>query len=193
MGERICFWQTGAVRHATEDAMSSLPPSSAQENVVWSGTPSQLTNLGLFLLCAVVGTGLLASAIKLGGTWRMPLFGLLLLPIGVALWRYLMTSTQLYTLTDQRLILRRGVLSRTTDYVELYRIKDSHFTQSFSERMLGLGTIRLRTTQDSAPIVELNGMHAPEPLWNQIRTLVEARRDAKGVRELDMHSEPAGG
>jgi hypothetical protein len=34
------------------------------------------------------------------------------------------------------------------------------------------------------------GMNAPEPLWNQIRTLVEARRDAKGVREIDMNAEP---
>ena len=27
---------------------------SAQENIIWEGSPSQVTNLGLYLLCAVL-------------------------------------------------------------------------------------------------------------------------------------------
>jgi uncharacterized membrane protein YdbT with pleckstrin-like domain len=170
--------------------MSTPSPSSNQENAVWSGTPSQKSNLGLFALCAVVAIVLLASATKLDGPMRTLVLAMLLLPAGIALWRWLVTASLQYTLTDQRMILRRGVFSRSTDYVELYRVKDSHFTQTFVERLLGLGTIRLRTTQDSLPVVDLMGMNAPEPLWNQIRSLVEARRDAKGVREIDMNAEP---
>jgi uncharacterized membrane protein YdbT with pleckstrin-like domain len=170
--------------------MSTLPPNSIQENVVWSGTPSQKSNLGLFTLCVVVAIVLIVSATKFSGAAHTFVLALVLLPVGIALWRWLVTASRQYTLTDQRLILRRGVFSRSTDYVELYRVKDSHFTQTFVERLLGLGTIRLRTTQDSAPVVDLGGMNAPEPLWNQIRTLVEARRDAKGVREIDMNAEP---
>lgn len=168
---------------------------TSNENEIWSGTPSQLRHIGRYALCALVALILLISAIKLHGSsglWWLPLL-LVLVPVGLAGWRFLQTRCEHITLTDQRLIVRRGVFNRTTDYVELYRIKDSHFTQPFAERMLGLGTIRLRTTQDSAPIVELTGMTSPEGLWNQIRTLVEARRDAKGVRELDMNAEPSGG
>ena len=164
--------------------------SAAQETEVWSGTPSQKSNLGLFALCAVVAIVLIGSAARFEGSMRLFAFALLLLPIGIAICRWLVTASLQYTLTDQRLILRRGVFSRSTDYVELYRVKDSHFTQTFVERMLGLGTIRLRTTQDSAPVVDLIGMNAPEPLWNKIRSLVETRRDAKGVREIDMNAEP---
>ena len=170
--------------------MSTLPPDSHQEKAVWSGTPSQKSNLGLFTLCAIVAIVLMASATRLDGPMRTLVLAMLVLPIGIAIWRWLMTASLQYTLTDQRLILRRGVFGRSTDYVELYRVKDSHFTQTFIERLLGLGTIRLRTTQDSLPLVDMNGMNAPEPLWNQIRALVEARRDAKGVRELDMNAEP---
>jgi len=170
--------------------MSTLPPNSPQENAVWSGTPSQKSNLGLFTLCAIVAIVLMASAAKLDGPMRTLVLVLLLLPVGIAIGRWLVTASLQYTLTDQRMILRRGVFSRSTDYVELYRVKDSHFTQTFIERLLGLGTIRLRTTQDSLPVVDLSGMNGPESLWNQIRTLVEARRDAKGVREIDMNAEP---
>ncbi|HTA64513.1 MAG TPA: PH domain-containing protein [Xanthomonadaceae bacterium] len=168
--------------------------ASNNETEVWSGTPSQLRHIGLYLLCAIAVLILLVAAVELRGSsvpaW-VPL-ALILVPVFVAGKRFVQTSCEHITLTDQRLIMRHGVLSRTTDYVELYRIKDSHFTQPFLERMLGLGTIRLRTTQDSAPVVELTGMRSPEQLWNQIRGLVEARRDAKGVRELDMHAEPGG-
>jgi len=163
------------------------------ENEVWSGTPSQLQHLGLYTLCGAAAVALVVVSIGLRTTvpaW-IPLV-LVLAPVLVAGQRFLQTACERITLTDQRLILRRGILSRTTDYVELYRIKDSHFTQSVVERMLGLGTIRLRTTQDSAPNVELAGMRSPEALWNQIRGLVEARRDAKGVRELDMNTERGG-
>jgi len=170
--------------------MSTLPPNSPQENAVWSGSPSQKSNLGLYALCFLVAIALIASASRFDGAMRTITLALVLLPIGMALWRWLSTISTQYTLTDQRLILRRGVLSRSTDYVELYRVKDSHFTQTFIERLLGLGTIRLRTTQDSAPVVDLAGMNGPESLWNQIRGLVEARRDAKGVREIDMNAEP---
>ena len=163
--------------------------NATQENTVWSGSPSQLNNLGLYVLCALVAIALIASAGSFVGISRTIVFALVLLPAGVAGWRWLVTMSTRYTLSDQRLILRSGVLGRSTEYVELYRVKDSQFTQSFFERLLGLGTITLRTTQDSAPLVVMAGMGGPEALWNQIRGLVEARRDAKGVRELDMHTE----
>ena len=166
--------------------------NATQENNVWSGTPSQRRNLGLYLLCAVVMIALIASAIALHGSARAIVFVLLLLPSGIAGWRWLGTANMQYTLTDQRLILRRGVFGRSTDYVELYRVKDTHYTQSFFERLLGLGTIRLHTTQDNAPLIQMDGMRDPEALWNRIRDLVEARRIARGVREIDMNSETGG-
>ncbi len=169
--------------------MSTLPPNVSQENVVWSGTPSQKSNLGIFSLCAVVAIVLVVSAIMVGGTVRALLLVALLLPIAIAGWYWLTTSNMIYTLTDQRLKTRRGVFNRVTDDIELYRVKDSHFTQPFMQRLLGIGTITLRTTDASTPTVVMLGMDGPEALWERIRALVELRRDAKGVREIDMNSE----
>ena len=170
--------------------MSTLSPNPAQENVVWSGTPSQKSNFGLFVLCVVTALVLIVCAVKIDGAMRTPVLSLLLLPAGIATWRWLVTSNMQYTLTDQRLKTRHGVFARITDDIELYRVKDSHYTQSFVQRLLGIGTIALRTTDDSSPHVVLDGMCDPEPLWERIRALVEARRDAKGVREIDMNAEP---
>ena len=120
----------------------------------------------------------------------MPLQAALLLPLAIAGWHWLRTRSMVYTLSDQRMKFQRGVLTHVTDNVELYRIKDYHLTQTFMQRLLGVGTIALRTTTDSAPSVILAGMNDSRAWWERIRALVEARRDAKGVREIDMNAEP---
>jgi uncharacterized membrane protein YdbT with pleckstrin-like domain len=156
-----------------------------QETVVWTGTSSQRSSAGFYLLCLVVALVLVvASTFTMAATLIV-----VLLPAGAAFWRWLSIRSTVYTLTDQRLKTRRGVLSRVIDDIELYRVKDSHFTQSFMERLLGIGDITLRTTDASTPLIVLPGLGDPETRWEQIRALVEARRDAKGVREVDMNRE----
>jgi len=131
------------------------------EQVVWQGHPSQWRNFWWFLSC------------------------LLLLPIPFALWMWLETRNTVYTLSDQRLKFTRGVLSKTTEDLELYRVRDTKFTQSVWERMVGLGAIELHTTDETSPMIRLPFIRDAEKVREQIRGLVEARRDAKRVRYLD--------
>ena len=131
------------------------------EQIQWTGHPSQWQNLGWFLAC------------------------LLVVPIPFALWKWLETRHTVYTLTDQRLKFTRGVLTRTTEDLELYRVRDTRFEQGFFERLLGLGRIRLYTTDETSPEIVLPYIAEAEGVREQIRGLVEARRDAKRVRYLD--------
>ena len=131
------------------------------ERIEWTGNPSQWRNLGWFLAC------------------------LLVIPIPFALWKWLETRLTVFTLTDQRLKFTRGVLSRTTEDLELYRVRDTRFEQGFFERLLGLGRIRLYTTDETSPEILLPFIAGAESVRERIRALVEARRDAKRVRYLD--------
>lgn len=131
------------------------------ERIEWSGHPSQWQNLGWFLLC------------------------LLVIPIPFALWKWLETRNTLYTLTDQRLKFTRGVFSKTTEDLELYRVRDTKFEQGVLERMVGLGAIELHTTDETSPLIRLPYIADAEAVREKIRGLVEARRDAKRVRYLD--------
>ena len=87
------------------------------ERIEWQGHPSQWRNLWWFVACV------------------------LLLPIPWALWRAAVTRNTVYTLTDQRLKFTRGVFTKLTDDLELYRVRDTKFQQDFFERMCGLGEI----------------------------------------------------
>jgi uncharacterized membrane protein YdbT with pleckstrin-like domain len=133
----------------------------SDEQVVWVGHPSQWRNFGWWLL------------------------GLLLIPLPWAIWKWLETRNTIYTLTDQRLKFTRGVLSKTTEDLELYRVRDTKFQQSFWERMLGLGEIELYTTDETTTVVSLPFIKDAEAVREKMRGLVEARRDAKRVRYLD--------
>ena len=133
----------------------------SDEQVVWEGSPSQWRNFWWYLSC------------------------LLLLPIPFAIWKWLETKNTVYTLTDQRLKFTRGVLTKVTDDLELYRVRDTKFQQDFFERMCGLGEVVLYTTDETSTEIRLPYIKDAEAVREKIRGLVEARRDAKRVRYLD--------
>ena len=107
------------------------------ENLLWSGTPSQVTNFGAFVIW-----GLLACTLVLA---PIALF--------VILWKYLVVKNQVYELTNQRLKMHSGVLSKRIEELELYRVRDTQFEQPFFLRLFGLGNVILLTTDTSSPEV----------------------------------------
>lgn len=145
----------------------STPPSG--ETLVWKGTPSQLTNLKTFVLCGA--------------------FCWLIVPIFVAIWRILQTRSTVYELTNERLKTHAGVIAKHTEEIELHRVRDSAFTQSVFDRIVGLGTIRLNTNDTSSPIQYIAGISAKvgKEIRENIRKLSEQRRAVKGVREFDSY------
>lgn len=140
------------------------PPASGslQEETVWSGRSSQWKNFWVFALC------------------------LLVIPIPWAVWRYLRVRHGIFRLTTERLLITKGVLTRVTESLELYRIRDLRVVQSFWQRLLGLQDIQLITTDSSTPQITLDCIPASQVLPDQIRKYVEACRVAKRVREIDV-------
>lgn len=145
------------------DAERILDNQSERE--IWSGGPSQWQNLGWWVACVLI------------------------LPIPFALWRWLVVRNMRYVLTDQRLKSSSGVFNRVTEDLELYRIKDTRFAQSFWQRMVGIGDIELSTSDATTPLVRLANIRKADEVRDTLRGLVEKRRDAKRVRELDFGHE----
>ena len=136
------------------------------EELVWSGSPSQLLNLPTFVVCGLL-------------FW-------LVVPIFIAVWKWLVLKNTRYELTTERLRVRRGVLNKELEELELYRVRDYRLEQPFILRMFSLGNITITTTDVSQPIVILHGVRDSEHVREQIRNHVEQCRTAKRVRTLDM-------
>src|SRR6266571_2581160 len=103
------------------------------EETVWRGTSSQWKNFGLYILCA--------------------LFCWLIVPIFIALARYLQTKNKVYELTSERLKITEGVFSKVTDTLELYRVKDLEMRQPFWYRLFRLENVILNTSDVNTPLI----------------------------------------
>ncbi|MDQ6913035.1 MAG: PH domain-containing protein [Verrucomicrobiota bacterium] len=136
------------------------------EENIWRGPSSQKKNLGLFILCG--------------------LFCWLIVPIFIALARYLQTKNKIYELTSERLKTSEGVFTKTTESLELYRVKDIEVVQPFWYRTLGLENIHVTTSDVSSPLIVIDAIPVEIQLADKLRNQVEIIRTQKGVREIDM-------
>jgi membrane protein YdbS with pleckstrin-like domain len=122
--------------------------------------------------------------------WGEMLFGILLSVVGVGLLLlahvWVRTHSLRYRLTTQRLFVVRGLLSRQTDEVELFRIKDATVRQSMMERLFGVGTITLLSGDESTPQFTLVGVARPAEVKDTIRLQYRASRVREGVRAAEF-------
>ena len=89
-----------------------------------------------------------------------------------------------YTLTSERLKITSGLLAKRVDEVELFRIKDTKVAQSFLERLVGIGTITVVSTDESG-VFEMSKLPNPVDRREQLRKLSNAARKEHGVRVLE--------
>lgn len=108
------------------------------------------------------------------------------------LYRHLKNRTHIYWLDGDRLFMRRGILVRSEEEIELYRIKDVKVTFSIIQQMFENGDLIIsssdKTSLDShgrSEIVISNVVDA-RAIRGEIRDRVEAVRVRRGVRELDI-------
>jgi len=132
------------------------------EETVWTGTSSHYKNLGIYLLC------------------------ILILPIPYAFWKWLTLKSHIYRLTTERLLTTDGILSKDTESLELYRVKDFRITESFLERLFGLESIELMSTDLDTPDVVIDYIPKKLGLSDKIRQQIEACRQQKQTREVEL-------
>ena len=113
-------------------------------------------------------------------------WGVLLAPVGIGLillaraW-YLVASTR-YRLTSQRLFAQTGLIAKNVEEVELFRVKDVTLSQGVLDRLLGVGTVTVLSTDDTAPELDLAGIRDPLAAKEALRTAFRAARQREGLR-----------
>ena len=91
-------------------------------------------------------------------------------------------------ISEDRLILRKGIFVKSIDEVELYRVKDVRLDFTLIAQWANIGTITVTSSDETtreAPLVirDVNDANARR---EALRRLVEAARQKRRVRELDV-------
>ena len=173
--------------------------ATAREQVVWEGRPSALVDLPFYVVllsgAVLASLGLLAILPAAGAgpdantnarLFSWVLGGLWVLVVFLALARWLVRRATRYVLTSERLRLTTGLLSTTTDDLELRRVRDSGVARPFLLRIVGLGDVRITSADPSHPRVTLHAIRDPDGVQERLRGLVEGLIRRHGVREIDV-------
>lgn len=144
--------------------LPEAPGQAAPAEAVPQDTPpvfalsvSQWDNFWKFLICGCValGTGLILS-IPAFQKYRLP--GTMLvaaLMMALIYFFYLAARNARCRITPLRIETQTGILSKHVDTLELWRITDLSLQQNLVERVLGIGTILIKSADENTPLLEL--------------------------------------
>jgi len=155
-----------------------------KEELIWEESPSQwnLFNKYLISVCTLIAG--VFFTFSLGQT----LFLLISLTgILIALYYYVELICTKYKFTNQRLVISKGILTKKMDSLELYRIKDLKLSQNIIQRLVGIGTISLISSDKTNPTIRLEGFTDIYNKYDLLRHEIETCRDRRGVREIDQN------
>ena len=94
-------------------------------------------------------------------------------------------KTTTYELTTQRLIIRKGLVGKSTDSIELFRVKDIQVHRSLTQRARGRGDVWVVSVDPIQPVFKLESIAEPEEIAAKIRSLVMTSRAANRTLSIE--------
>ena len=128
------------------------------ENVIWEGKASWKSGISaadiiLFFITA--------------GVW-------IIVPVA----KIISLSAKNYKITDQRIIVTEGILSRKENEVELFRVRDLSVKQGIMQKMFNVGDITVRSAEVSQSTLFIKGIENAYEIREQLRnSMLQSRKD----------------
>jgi uncharacterized membrane protein YdbT with pleckstrin-like domain len=135
-----------------------------EELTIWEGRPSHVKDLGYYSLCLILAP--------------------LIVPIALMLWRYLDTRFHQYGITNERLRVSKGVLSKRTKETELYRVTETSLDQPLFLRLFRRANVVVRVAGGAKPEIVIRAIPRASDVREDLRRCVETMRDKKHVNSV---------
>ena len=86
-----------------------------------------------------------------------------------------------YSMDEDRLYVKKGLLRTELNEILLYRILDVRSTQTLWQRIFAVGTLTLYSADQSCPQLLLKNIKRPEKLHRYLSDVIEKNRQSKGI------------
>jgi membrane protein YdbS with pleckstrin-like domain len=154
------------------------------DDALWQGSFSKLAMIGSWITAAgvtlaVVIIGFVAKFE--GRTWAWALLAVAAFWIFLLLRLIYLQLSVHYKLTSQRFIHERGLLWRQQDRIETIDVDDVSVQQGPIQRMLGIGTVRITSSDRNTPEFVLVGIEDVRKVAAMIDEARRAERRKRGV------------
>ena len=97
-----------------------------------------------------------------------------------------------YRLSEDRLFCEKGFLNLKSDEVLLYRVQDLELTMSLGQRIFGVGTVCVHSSDKSMPHLDLKNVKRPREVKELIHQNVEAAKDRRRMRATEVLGKDGG-
>lgn len=94
-----------------------------------------------------------------------------------------------YRLSEDRLFLEKGFLNLKVEEVLLYRVRDMELNMKLGQRLFGVGTVCVHSSDQSLPHLDLINVKNPRVVKELIHQSVEAAKDKRRMRLTEIMGE----
>ena len=91
-----------------------------------------------------------------------------------------------YRLSEDRLFCEKGFFNIKQDEVLLYRVRDLQLNMSLGQRLVGVGTICIVSSDKSVPHLDLVNVKDPRAVKEMIHHSVEEAKDKRRMRTMEV-------
>jgi uncharacterized membrane protein YdbT with pleckstrin-like domain len=162
---------------------------SPGEQMIFQGHPSWRAVLGFYIKW-LVGTAVIAGLVALvtgviGDEVNWPLVGGIV-ALGIALTilgGLLKRITTTYTITNRRLNIKRGLISRQVQETRLERVQNVNFDQSVYQRVMQIGDVDFDTAAGDDYNFIFAGVAEPEDVVHQVNEATQIGAHHAGLGE----------
>lgn len=162
---------------------------SPGERVIFQGHPSWRAILG-FYLKGILVAALAGVVFKLFGADSGTVFLVVLVIVGVTvLVGFVKRVATTYTITDRRLNIRRGIVSREVQETRLERVQNVNYRQSVYQRLVQVGDVDFDTAAGDDYNFVFAGVADPQDVVHSVDQATGA--NAAGAHGLGEAQPPA--
>lgn len=146
----------------------SFQPSPG-EQIIFQGHPSWRSILAFYLKGLLIGI-IIALIAKLLGEGFATVFIIVLIALGLSvLIGFIKRIATVYTITNRRLNIKRGIFARDIQETRLERVQNVNYSQTVFQRMLKVGDVDFDTAaSDADNLFVFNGVADPQGVVTRV-------------------------
>jgi len=185
----------GPARHANDDLTGDPEPhkpADDREQIYFEGSPMLRGELARGWIWVLLGLAIIVVPLLTQFVWKKSDFAGWMLAATIAigfvvvLIPWIKSKTVAYKITNYRIDVEKGLLSKRIDTLELWHVEDIRMSQSFLDRILGVGTVTVFSHDDTTPQLPMRGLPHPRPLYETLKQRVIAVKRQRGVVKMDV-------
>lgn len=95
-----------------------------------------------------------------------------------------------YSMSNDRIFCEKGLLNMKFEEILLYRVRDISMKITLGQRIFGVGSILLQSSDKTAPVLEIKNVKHPRQVKEMIHQQVEQVKEQRRMRFGEVLEDP---